>query len=734
MSSGGDDARDDPPEAGGGSEQEVGMEQETAPQAVQASSTPGDQSPLHIDDDDPNMPVDEHSEFMQNFDVDSILQSLDETHGLASDQRSTVTHPQHQADKSPTEEPDSKHPRMESDEAETTAYTQVSNLPYPLVDAMIFKDAIPGLQIDLADRQNHMVRTIGPRYKLCGAVAHFQHVSSFVDNNLVDERQGSAATIAACVDADDWYPVSDIAGAVIGCDPQEVHLLNESVWTYIQGLIVSAQVGPYPLVGLYSGIDVTGLSRNQFATDKEFHDAEILLAQDQGTAFARFAALAARHHLPLTIYCNDAEGHPCSSIDVALHLLKQVPDFSRTHRICVSQFLYFPQQAEKFLKEFPNTVFGITEDFTRHVDRDTAEWIKAVPWQALVFQSMAPLLRGFADEDGDCNDSSDCIRRIASQLARISGDNAAVIIQKMTEAAIAHYGLLAANRQLLEGTRPNGTLSDIDKPTWGEYHSGLQSRAGGPPQPHPTTEDVIKGVQMPATPWNLPHQAVIRPEPARAIQPGPLPSFDEFVVEQAEPAQQEMFRTTDLTQTWFEYLRRCPDHGQKKGTRYHPNIRSIIESWPKFERDPKITAQQRNFRVRLGDRTVNSFGKVHLTFAASRFMRHHPNRVVEFLDAITATWDRQALEAHVNNFYREIRGNELLRSNTEIEAGTRKPEDAINTAAIGFGPSEALLALRLWSLRCEPARQYYVDHPRTGVLLHGVPQLRVCGRWSPPEL
>ncbi|KAH7705480.1 hypothetical protein AAVH_27313 [Aphelenchoides avenae] len=201
---GGDDARNGSPEAGAGSEQEVSMEQETAPQASQATSNPGDQSPSHsVLEYDSNMPVDEHSEFMQNFDVDGILKSLNETHGPASDQRSTVTHPQPHADQSPTEEPASKQPRMEAAEGEENPSAQASNLPYPLVYAMVFKDAIPGLEIDLTDRQAHMVRTIGSRYKLCGAVAHFQHVSSFVDNNLVDERQGTAATIAACVDAEE---------------------------------------------------------------------------------------------------------------------------------------------------------------------------------------------------------------------------------------------------------------------------------------------------------------------------------------------------------------------------------------------------------------------------------------------------------------------------------------------------------------------------------------------------
>ncbi|KAH7710547.1 hypothetical protein AAVH_22170 [Aphelenchoides avenae] len=102
---------------------------------------------------------------------------------------------------------------------------------------------------------------------------------------------------------------------------------------------------------------------------------------------------------------------------------------------------------------------------------------------------------------------------------------------------------------------------------------------------------------------------------------------------------------------------------------------------------------------------------MHLVFAASRYMRHHQNRVVKFLDAIMATSVKLELEAHVDTFYRKIRSGELFRSSKEIKAGTRKPDDAINAQSVGFCGLEALQAILLWNLRCEPARKYYVDHP-----------------------
>ncbi|KAH7714646.1 hypothetical protein AAVH_17995 [Aphelenchoides avenae] len=224
---------------------------------------------------------------------------------------------------------------------------------------------------------------------------------------------------------------------------------------------------------------------------------------------------------------------------------------------------------------------------------------------------MVPVLRGLEERDGDCNDSSDCITYLARYLAEITGETRAVIIQQMTEAAIAHYGLLAVNHKLLEGTRVNSAPTVLNKPTIGEYHQRLQSRPGGPPIPLEGTEDVLQGIAMPATPWNVPHQAVEQPAPVMAMQPGPLPEV-ELVAEVTGPWLDDPFTVRDNTQTWFEYLRRCPDHGQRRGVRHHPNIRMTIPGWVKFENDKSATADQRALRQRLGVRTVNGFGKMHL--------------------------------------------------------------------------------------------------------------------------
>ncbi|KAH7720345.1 hypothetical protein AAVH_12155 [Aphelenchoides avenae] len=281
-----------------------------------------------------------------------------------------------------------------------------------------------------------------------------------------------------------------------------------------------------------------------------------------------------------------------------------------------------------------------------------------------------------------------------------------VIIHRMTMAAISHYGLLAVNPRLLEGTRTPTTPPAVNRMALWQYQEHLLSRPGGLAELAPVHPDIMYGIEMPEMPWYVLQDAP--PAPVKETQAGPLPDVPFEPYTAPDLRQPGVFMVNDQSDTSFEYLKRCNDHDRKPGIRYHATVRSVVDDWKKFETDSNATQDMIGFRRKLGNRTINSFGKMHLVCSASRFMRHHATQVAQFIDQVLNTWDRVQLERIVCQFFDNIRTLEVARGDKAFSEGKR--EERVERESIKFSKAEVLMALRWWVLRCEPGRAYFVEN------------------------
>ena len=109
------------------------------------------------------------------------------------------------------------------------------------------------------------------------------------------------------------------------------------------------------------------------------------VVQQEGV-LAKVLPLAVDSGLPVVIHCRGSEYLSSRCLEI---LKSCLPSTHLVHRHCFSGTL---QEAEAWLVDFPNTVFGLTPTCLREGNEHMSEVIKQLPLTKLILESDAPYL------------------------------------------------------------------------------------------------------------------------------------------------------------------------------------------------------------------------------------------------------------------------------------------------------------------------------------------------------
>ncbi|KAH7721700.1 hypothetical protein AAVH_10778 [Aphelenchoides avenae] len=326
------------------------------------------------------------------------------------------------------------------------------------------------------------------RCKACGVVALFDNPENFLPRMLLRGLEGHAPapTLAECKADETLVSNGEILGAVIGVAPELAHHMTEEAWTFLEGLANKPEISGYKILGLTSGLDLSSMAATASRVD------ELELAILQGNAVARMAAIAVNTGLAIVLKLLISKNKHVDPYERVMAILHRVPGWKKQHKVVLTQHWGTASQANTWLREHPQTWFGITNDFINDAARDheNSAWIQDIPWRNLIAESATPL--GF-QRNQDWNDPSE-ILELASSLADFAGEDENCIFQERARSTVRAYDLDLDRPDILNRTREVPCKEFRPKPA--EYLHRIRGARQGPvSQP-----DAISRVVIPTAP------------------------------------------------------------------------------------------------------------------------------------------------------------------------------------------------------------------------------------------
>ncbi|KAH7707224.1 hypothetical protein AAVH_25551 [Aphelenchoides avenae] len=572
----------------------------------------------------------------------------------------------------------------------------------PIIDGAIFKDALTASNVDyMADDPLNYEAAFGPDYELKGVVTHFTHIHSFLDPRVVEDDSPTAltATVEECAQDDTLVPNEYILGCTVGCAPNDVHLLTEHNLRTVAGAIAIGSVGPYKILAVYSGIDLSDWDNKVGAFTPQDVEAD---AKRQAEALAQFASLAVKTNMPLTLVLYGTKQAPIDVYEWAKSVLSRVPGWTKDRRILLTRVMNAVEDIEDFMCMFPHTTVEVTQPFLAlaSANESVRLWITRVPWQKLGVASLTPML---ADQETG-NNPADCVN-VVNVLAAWTGEDPHYIAESTARAVAFHYGTYAQKPRVFDNAPC--LKAKVKKMNWVEYNNylqrtyGAQSAGGGPEVKHP---DALRDMRLPSPPVHAAAAAEVEKQPVLAKQPAPLGAVH-LQNRHGELRQTTVFTVDDETETGWEFVRQHGSHPQADSVRFHPIVSSVADEWKKHMVFTNPKDQKRV--TRIGHAVIDCFGQVLLVVYATRWARKYADRVLAYLDQIMGTHDLATLERATVSFTLYIIDREV-QAYEEAEKAGNAPAERPNPDRCCLTPNDTYKAIRFWYCRCETAYRYFL--------------------------
>ncbi|KAH7693124.1 hypothetical protein AAVH_39846, partial [Aphelenchoides avenae] len=278
--------------------------------------------------------------------------------------------------------------------------------PYtPIVDANIRKDNMLQTRDEFKRTgkpcpvnfkwYNKRFRDATASYELEFAITHFVDPASIVPLALLPVHAGNPPpTIQECAKDEELYPNEFIRGAIAGNHPAIAFQAIHQVRTVLKGHLASSDIEAYPSLGIYTGLDYDSAASAAYPPWQDTHR----MWQEQTKAFEHFVRMAldflkAKIRRPLCLLLRNKKNSIHKAIPDALEILRlmQVPN---NFPFFLTNWSGSPEDAWNWLREYPNTIFGITFDFvTTKTDRENVQFLRELPLSNLVLESGSPKIR-----------------------------------------------------------------------------------------------------------------------------------------------------------------------------------------------------------------------------------------------------------------------------------------------------------------------------------------------------